>query len=204
MFEDQIMNPDKLLEVIQQCYENEHFSNEDYQTIRAKHQLLSFEKGDFILKEGKNLNDYYILLEGVVRSFVNNAKGDQITIELFQSGDVVIDVNALFQHKKTLENWECITDCHLLVINFEDFQQLFHTLYGFREWGRTWMSNALFEMKERSIEMLTLPAIERYIHLMEQKPFILHQVPLKYIASYLGVTDTSLSRIRKDYKNLRK
>lgn len=186
-----------MLEVIQKCYQNEHLSKDDYQAILEKHQLVHYQKGTLLLQENEVLNRYYILMQGVIRSYVNDANGTRITIDLFQPGDVVIDVNALFQYKKTFENWQCLTDCTLLTITFEDFQELFHTIYGFREWGRTWMANALFEMKERSIEMITKTATERYARLLEQKPFIFNYVPLKYIASYLGITDTSLSRIRK-------
>lgn len=191
-----------LLEVIKKCYSNEHLTGPDYEAILSKHHTGSFTKGQFLLQAGEHLNCYYILLQGSVMGFVNDANGNQITINLYNDFDVVIDVNALFQRKKTVENWQCLTDCTLLYITFEDFQELFHSLYGFREWGRTWMANALFQMKERSIEMLTLTATERYSKLMELNPHMFHTVPLKYIASYLGVTDTSLSRIRKEYKHL--
>src|SRR5690554_66377 len=195
--------PDTMLEIIQKCYQNEHLSCQDHQAISNKHQQIKCGKGTFLLQEGDTLNRYYILMEGVVHSYVNDANGNRITIDLFQPGEVVIDVNALFQHKKTVENWQCLTDCTLLSITFEDFQELFHNIYGFREWGRNWMANALFEMKERSMEMITQTATERYARLIKQKPFLFNYVPLKYIASYLGVTDTSLSRIRKEYKNLK-
>lgn len=189
------------LEIIKNCYQNEHLSLADHQMILSKHQKIYLEKGDMLLQEQQPLNHYYILMEGIVHNFVNNPNGNQISIDFFQPHNVVIDVNALFQRKNTVENWQCITPCTLLQISFDDFQELFHSIYGFREWGRTWMANALFEMKERSIEMITLSASARYAKLMKQKPFIFNHVPLKYMASYLGVTDTSLSRIRKDYKN---
>jgi len=191
-----------LSEVIRTCYHNEHLTGPDYEAIGSKHHTVDFTKGQFLLQAGEALNCYYILLQGTVMGFVNDANGNQITINLYNDFDVVIDVNALFQRKKTVENWQCLTDCSLLRIMFEDFQELFHSIYGFREWGRTWMANELFQMKERSIEMLTLSAKERYAKLMELKPYMFHTVPLKYIASYLGVTDTSLSRIRKEYKHL--
>jgi len=53
--------------------------------------------------------------------FVNDANGNQITINLYNDFDVVIDVNALFQRKKTVENWQCLTDCTLLYITFDGF-----------------------------------------------------------------------------------
>ncbi len=193
-----------MLEIIQRCYQNEHLLHGDYKNVLEKHEEVFCEKGFLLLQENQMLNRYYILTQGVIRGFVNDANGNRITVDLFQPGDVVIDVNALFQHKKSQENWQCLTDCTMLSITFDDFQELFHSIYGFREWGRTWMANALFEMKERSREMITRSASERYAKLLEQKPIVFQHVPLKYIASYLGVTDTSLSRIRKEYKEMGK
>lgn len=189
-----------MIPIITQCYQNEHLSAADYELISQKHHLVTFEKGAFILEHSQSLNAYYILLDGCVHSFANNSNGNSTTIYLFTPHEVVIDVNALFQRKQTVENWQCLTKCTLLQISFEDFQELYHSLYGFREWGRTWMANELFQLKERSIAMRTHSAKERYEELLKNKPYIFSLVPLKLIASYLGITDTSLSRIRKELK----
>jgi hypothetical protein len=60
----------------------------------------------------------------------------------------------------------------------------------------------LYQSKMRATEMITEPATKRYLHLMQGRPQIIQQAPLKYIASYLGITDTSLSRIRKEISQL--
>ncbi|MFT4095004.1 MAG: hypothetical protein QM640_15340 [Niabella sp.] len=77
-------------------------------------------------------------------------------------------------------------------------QKLFHSMPGFVEWGRLGFMNRLFFIKQRSLDMIRETATNRYLKLMRDKPGIIQQVPLKQIASYLGITDTSLSRIRKD------
>ena len=93
---------------------------------------------------------------------------------------------------------QCLTDVKLWRIGFQDFEKLFDLYPAFREWGRAWMSRELYKNKNRATEMITLPATERYLQLLENHPQVVLQSPLKYIASYLGVTDTSLSRIRKE------
>jgi hypothetical protein len=75
---------------------------------------------------------------------------------------------------------------------------LYHTIPAFNEWGRAWMTYALHINKKRFIDMVSLSASERYHNLISTKPQIIKQAALKYIASYLGITDTSLSRIRKE------
>ena len=69
---------------------------------------------------------------------------------------------------------------------------------AFREVGRTRLVNNYFELKNHSVSIIADPAKDRYLNLLKSKPTIVQNVPLKQIATYLGVTDTSLSRIRKE------
>ena len=69
---------------------------------------------------------------------------------------------------------------------------------AFREVGRTKLISNYFELKTHSVSIISDPAKDRYLNLIKQKPDIVQNVPLKQIATYLGITDTSLSRIRKE------
>jgi CRP-like cAMP-binding protein len=185
----------KALEI---CYDFPFFLPEELEEIFQAHEKVTFHKGDFILSEGKISNDYYILEKGLVRSFVNDFNGNDVTINFFTDNEIIIEVSSLFQRIPTQENMVCITDCECWKMNFDTFQELFHKIPNLREWGRAWMSQQLFIGKQRSVEMFTLSATKRYLNLLEQKPYVIQFAPLKQIASYLGITDTSLSRIRKE------
>jgi len=174
------------------------FFEEELSEIGLAHKKMVFRKGDFILKEGKTANEYYILEKGLARSFVNDFNGNEVTTHFFVEKEVVIDVSSLFQRIPAQENIVCITDCECWKLDFEVFQELFHRIPNLREWGRAWMSQELFTFKQRSVEMFTLSATKRYLNLLQQKQQVIQLAPLKQIASYLGVTDTSLSRIRKE------
>jgi CRP-like cAMP-binding protein len=76
---------------------------------------------------------------------------------------------------------------------------LFHSIPEFREFGRANLVNAYAGLQERTLSMINLTAEQRYENLIASQPEIFQHSPLKYIASYLGVTDSSLSRIRKDF-----
>lgn len=185
----------KALEV---SYDFPFFLPEELDEIFKAHEKVYFQKGDFILEEGKTANEYYIIENGLARSFVNDFNGNEVTTHFFVDNEVVIEVSSLFQRIPTQENIVCITDCECWKLDFEVFQDLFHKIPNLREWGRSWMSQQLFAYKQRSVEMFTLSATKRYLNLLEQKPQVVQFAPLKQIASYLGVTDTSLSRIRKE------
>jgi hypothetical protein len=72
------------------------------------------------------------------------------------------------------------------------------SIEAFREVGRTRLVNNYFELKNHSVSIIADPAKDRYLNLLKAKPDIVQNVPLKQIATYLGITDTSLSRIRKE------
>jgi CRP-like cAMP-binding protein len=185
----------KVLEI---CYDFPFFLDEELEEVFQAHEKVFFSKGDYILKEGKTANEYYILVKGMARSFVNDFNGNEVTTNFFVEGEIVIEVSSIFQRIPTQENIVCISDCECWKMDFEIFQNLFHKIPKLAEWGRTWMSQQLFVYKQRSVEMFTLSATSRYLKLLEQKPQVVQFAPLKQVASYLGVTDTSLSRIRKE------
>lgn len=186
------------IDFFKNIYHHPLIGNQDYNEIIAAHHQIEFSKNEILLQEGKISNAYYLIESGVYRSFVNAYNGDEITTGFFDTNEILIEVSSLFQRIPTDENFQAITNGIAWKIEFETFQKLFHTIQGFREWGRAWMSHQLFISKQRSIQMLTQSASERYINLLKERPQIIKKAPLKYIASYLGVTDTSLSRIRKE------
>lgn len=178
-------------------YQHPDLGIQDIRKLASVHEKVTFKKGDFILQKGEILNEYYILEKGLFRSFVHDYQGNDITIDFFTENDILIDVSSLFQRIPTQENIEALTDSIAYKIDFTDFQELFHELGGFSEWGRSWMSSSLFSFKNRSTLMRVESARERYERLLKEKPSVGKIAPLKHIASYLGITDSTLSRIRK-------
>ena len=185
----------KALEI---CYDFPFFLPEELQELFESHSKKSFQKGEYLLKEGEISNEYFILESGVARAFVNDFDGNDVTTNFFVENEIVIEVSSIFQRIPSEENIICTTDCECWVMNFNDFQELFHKINNLSEWGRAWMSSELFSFKQRSVDMFRLSATQRYLNLIQQELQILKEVPLKQIASYLGITDTSLSRIRKE------
>lgn len=183
---------------LEAVYRHPLFKNDALEKIFAAHELVHFSKGDYLLKEQKIANEYFILQSGLARSFVYDYTGNDITTSFFGEKEIIIEVSSLFQRVPSQENIQALTDCCCWRIGFQDFQQLFHSIESFREWGRSWMAEQLFLSKQRSVEMITTSAKERYLKLMNEKPRVLQLAPLKQIATYLDITDSSLSRIRKE------
>ena len=185
-------------DIFKQVYQHFLLSETDIETIKLCHEKVSFKKGEFLLKEDEIADEYYLLEKGLVRAFVLDFDNNETTTEFFCENEIVIVPSSLFQRMPSKENLQTLTDCTLWKIDFEKFQELFHSIEGIREWGRAWFTFQLFTMKQRSLEMITETAKNRYLKLMKDKPEILLNAPLKQIATFLGITDTSLSRIRKE------
>ncbi|MFD1770680.1 Crp/Fnr family transcriptional regulator [Sphingobacterium suaedae] len=185
-------------EKIRLVYQYPGMSPSDLDQLVDRHERVQFKKGDLLLKEGQTSDCYYILEEGIIRSFVYDYNGNDISTDFFCQDELVIEVASIFHHIPTKENIVCLTDCTLWRIKFDSFQGLFETIPALTEWGRAWMAHQLFLTKKRALDIISLSALDRYKQLLEEKPQILQQAPLKHIATFLGITDTSLSRIRKE------
>lgn len=182
---------------LKKIFSEHNFKNEDFEKILGQYQRVEFSKNDYLVKEGAAANFYYFIESGFARSYVIDLDGNDITTKFFCATDIVIDWHSYFLKTKCRENIQAITPCVVWKITFDNFMQLFH-IEAFRDVGRTRLVNNYFELKNYSVSIIADPAKERYLNLLKTKPDIVQNVPLKQIATYLGITDTSLSRIRKE------
>lgn len=185
-------------DLFQKIYNHPALGKEDLKEIIGAHEKIDFPKGEVFLESGKMANAYYLIETGLLRAFVHDFNGNEITTAFHCPGEISIEVSSLFQRIPTQENIVSLTNGTGWKIEFDIFEALFQKIEGFREWGRAWMANQLFISKQRSIDMLTRSAADRYLTLLNDHPEIIKYAPLKHIASWLGVADTSLSRIRKE------
>ena len=178
-------------------FNEQNFKKEDLDNILSQYQRVEFTKNDYFIKEDTTANFYYFMESGFARSYVIDLEGNDISTKFFSTTDIVIDWHSYFLKTKCRENIQAITPCVAWKITFENFMKLF-SIEAFREVGRTRLVNNYFELKNHSVSIIADPAKDRYLNLLKVKPDIVQNVPLKQIATYLGITDTSLSRIRKE------
>ena len=166
--------------------------------IIPKYSKIELSKNDYLLKEGIVEKKYWFIESGFIRSYVIDTEGNDITFNLYASTDVVIDYPSFFFFAPTKENIQCLTDCVCWEIDFTSFTALFNEISSFREQQRGLLVGSYFTLKEHSISLIADQAKDRYLKLLKSKPHIIQNVSLKHIATFLGITDTSLSRIRKE------
>ncbi len=170
---------------------------EEAQDIVKRFQPIELKEKEFLLQENE-LSDHYLYLEkGLMRTFLYDLEGNDITIDFFTDNSIVFDVNSFFNRVRSEVNIQAITHCFGYIVTYEELNTLFHNKPAFRDFGRALLVKKFSSSQKRNFGMINRTAAERYQNLLETKPQIFQYSPLKYIASYLGITDSTLSRLRK-------
>ena len=167
--------------------------------IAGNFRVKEFVKGDFFVNEGKINNEYLFLENGYMRAFLFDTEGNEVTVNFHSPKSVVFEVSSFFQRVIAQENIQALTAAKGWLITFEELDNLFHSIPEFREFGRAILVKGFITLKMRTLSMINQTAEQRYATLLKSNPDILQNAPLKFIASYLGLTDTSLSRLRKEF-----
>jgi CRP-like cAMP-binding protein len=134
-----------------------------------------------------------------MRAYTFDLKGNEATTNFFAKGRQVFDHASFFLQTPSEENIQAVTDCIGYSITFEKMNTAFHTIPEFREYGRRMLVKELVSYKKRTLAMINKTAEQRYEDLIKDDKEIFQFAQLKHVASYLGVTNSSLSRIRREF-----
>lgn len=163
------------------------------QTIEA----IRFPKGSVILKVDKVESDIYFIRTGIARAYAYH-HAEEITFWFGKEGDTVISMRSYVENEKGYENIELLEDAELYHLKTIKLQQLYQTDIHIANWGRRFAETELLKTEQRLLLRQFKSASERYHTLIKENPELLKRVQLGYIASYLGITQVSLSRIRRE------
>ncbi|MFD2285176.1 cyclic nucleotide-binding domain-containing protein [Pedobacter petrophilus] len=162
----------------------------------SKHVLgVTYPKGTILIHADKIEPYFYILQSGVARAY-SDGENQQITFWFGESGSVLFSFNSYINNKPGYENIELLEDCALIQIKLADLFNLYHANIEIANWGRKIAEQELIATERRLIDRSFKGAAERYQDFSNHSPSLLKRVALKHIASYLGVTQVTLSRIR--------
>jgi CRP-like cAMP-binding protein len=167
--------------------------------IAAQFDATLIPEQEYFLRAGRPGNQYLFLETGFMRAFTLDVNGNEITTGFYQSGRVVFEPASFFNHTPSKESIQALTDCAGFVIDFERLNHLFHSIPAFREFGRAMLVKGYAALKQRTLSLIHETAEERYAAFIAGSPEIFRYARLKDIATYLGITDSSLSRIRREF-----
>ena len=161
---------------------------------------MSLPKGFRVLEAGKVETDIYFIRRGLARAFIP-VDGEEITFWLGKEGDAIFSLKSYTDNLPGYETIELMEDSDLYRLKRDALQQLFNEDIGIANWGRRFAEREFLQTEQRLIPFLCTTASERYARLLEESPDLLQRLPLEHLASWLGITPVSLSRIRAKMKD---
>ena len=161
-------------------------------------EIETYEKGDLFIDMGKKNNKEYFVFQGVCRSFLLSPEGDEVTISYFLEGGVISPNKTRAANQLSQLNFQALTELTIASLNADKFEQLMIDNLDIREFGNKVLQNELLAKVEKEIGLASLNAKERLIQFREKYHFLENQISHVDIASYLGITNISLSRLRKE------
>ncbi len=148
-----------------------------------------------LLQEGQISKTMFFIEKGCLRTWVNN-EGKEITTQFFFEGDSVSSVESFRTNQPSLYSIESLEPCILQTISQNDFQNIIENTPELKTQLEDHLFKRFFQSQQLLYSFLKNNPKQRYEELIEQHPHIIQRIPQHYIASYLGITSVSLSRIR--------
>jgi len=159
----------------------------------------NYPKGYILLSANKVETSIYFIKKGIVRAYTYSAD-NEITFWFGKEGDPIISMKSYVANQKGYEYIELLEDCELYKLKIENLKILFNQDIHIANWGRKLAEQELVKTEERLISRQFRTATERYKEIFKDSADLLQRVQLGHIASYLGITQVSLSRIRAEIK----
>ncbi|UOB16682.1 Crp/Fnr family transcriptional regulator [Abyssalbus ytuae] len=162
--------------------------------IAKKATRTKLGKDEYFAEAGKSLKQVGFVLEGVLRLCYYNNKGEEITRYFINENHLLFN-----PYKEPFTEYiQAVTDCELLIFTNEDWEDISNTIVGWEAILQKIIAKALVQKLQRRSPLVEQNATTRYLMFMESFPSLVNRIPLSYVASYLGITQSSLSRIRKN------
>lgn len=181
-----------LLEYIQQYC---RLSENTLEAMSTALQKVELPKGAMLTSEGKVCNDVYFMVQGSVRGFYN-LDGKEITYWFAFENNFITSFYSFITRKPGVENIQLLENSIFWSVSHDQLQQLYNNFSDMERLGRIMQEKYYLMLEERFLSNHFREARERYEILLKNHPHILQRVPLGYVASYLGITQETLSRIR--------
>lgn len=172
-------------------------------SVNAKNLLkenileVSYPKNHILLRADRTEHSFFFVKKGVARAY-SNQDGNEVTFWFGVEGSTLMSIKSYVQAQPSYENIELLENCELYQLKNEKLQELFLEDIHIANWGRKFAELELIKAEERLISLQYKSATERYKELLKNHPDLFQRVQLGHIASYLGITQVSLSRIRAE------
>ncbi|MFZ9846790.1 MAG: Crp/Fnr family transcriptional regulator [Flavobacteriales bacterium] len=168
----------------------------ELETIVALFKKTTLQKGDYFLKTGKPSNHLSFIQSGLMRIFVSNEE-KEITQWICTKGYFITDLSSFIFQTPARWNIQALTNVELFTISREDYNKIGQLIPAWHQLEKLFIARCFTMLEDRIFSHLSMSAEERYQFFFQHNKELFNQVPLQYIASMLGMTPETFSRIRK-------
>ncbi|WP_158638412.1 Crp/Fnr family transcriptional regulator [Panacibacter ginsenosidivorans] len=161
-------------------------------------KIKELSRKEYLLKRGRINKEICFIEKGLLRCFYLK-KDKEVCSWFMKEGDVIISVESFFRQQVSNESIQALENCTLYYLTYSELQYIFHHYPEFNFVGRV-LTEQYYTLSEQRLYSIRMQrASERYDYLLNNFPEIIQRVPSKYIASYLSITEETLSRIRSHH-----
>lgn len=171
-------------------------NKDDLTKISSFFKPASLKKGEYFLRAGRYSDRLGFLQTGIIREFVF-IDDKEVTKWISTKGYFVVDLSSFVFQQTARWNIQALTDCELHVIDSKDYQKITQVIPRWSELEKLFIAKCFTVLEDRVLQHLSMSAEERYNQLFTFNRELFNQVPLQYLASMLGMTPETLSRLRK-------
>lgn len=175
-----------------------NLSNQEKEFIRQRIEIVTVKKDEILFKQDDIIDHQYYVFDGCLRTYHIDENGKEHTLQFAIKHWWISDYIAYFGDNKAVLNTECIKKAKLFKISKENFEAIYKFSPKIEHLFRQKLEKALVRHEKRILANLTNTAKERYLAFLNKYPDIEKHIKNYHIASYLGITTESLSRVRKD------
>ncbi len=182
-------------------------SDEEWRLLEASIRIKHYKKGEEISFKDDIWTDIIYINSGLIRSYIINVNGKDFTRQLYFNTNeshtanlFVIDFTSMLTQTPSNRGFEVLEDSEVFVFSKENLYALYDAYKKWEHIGRMMAELAYMNMDSYYYGLLTKNAKERYLHLKKTMSGLIEKTPQYHIASYLGITPVSLSRIKKELK----
>ncbi len=174
-----------------------HLNQSQIDLIKGSVKFNEISQGSFYQEAGDIPREVIFINEGVFRVCYYNEKGDEITKYFLDEYKLVADINCYNQGIASTEYVQAVTDCKYIALSKTSMDELSKTIVEWDKIIQKITAKGMATKINNISSMMSEDATERYLKFLSYFPNLANRIPLSYLASYIGITQSSLSRIRK-------
>jgi len=187
---------DRIHQFIHIIEQSVSLSNEEKTAISMSCEVRNYDKNDIVIKQNHRFDNEIFVLEGIMRGYYDTFNGKEVNVEFFQGPSVTAPWFTRTFNGISSINYQTLTQAVLLEIHAERFDGLMKSSPAIYRWATGITQRELMRKTHREIMLLTKSAEERFEVFRQMFKALENHIPLNHIASYLGITPVSLSRLR--------